>query len=329
MPSTIQLNQADRVSGQVSSSSSAVPAAALLENPESCASDIRNSCIEQGFLYVDLEPSLQNTLDAALFQMDRFFSLEDNHYLKQNARQDERGFGWVPRYSEPAYQPGTLSRLEAFDFCQEHLSEKADSLWPALPDFHSNLAKCWLEYASLGDAVLTAISAAIFEDSHFLLEHCDSRELNTMRLLHYAAKDEEQKANEVGIAAHTDFETITLLYQTAPGLELLDAKGTWLDAPASPGRLVVLIGDMIERWTNGQVHATGHRVRTTDEKRHSIVMFVAANEGIEIAPLPRFVDSTQPPRYEPVTQLGHIENELRRSQMNAALEAKHRPVLVD
>jgi isopenicillin N synthase-like dioxygenase len=322
MPSTIQLNQADPVSGQVSFSSPAISAVSLLENPESCVSEIQNACIEQGFIYVAIEPSLQNTLDSALFQMDRFFSLQDSHHLKQNALQDERGFGWVPRYSEPAYQPGTLSRLEAFDFCQEHLSVEGESLWPALPDFRANLAKCWHEYASLGDAVLTAISTAIFEDSSYLPRHCNSREHNTMRLLHYAAKDETQKPNEVGIAAHTDFETITLLYQTSPGLELLNAQGNWLDAPASPGRLVVLIGDMIERWTNGQIHATGHRVRTTDEKRHSIVMFVAANDKIEIAPLPQFVGSTLPPRYKPVTQLGHIENELERSQSHAMAEAQ-------
>ena len=324
MPSTIQLNQGDPISGEISLSVPAISAASLIENPESCATEIRDFCLKHGFFYVDIEPSLQNTLNATLFQMDRFFSLADNHHLKQNALQDERGFGWVPRYSEPAYQPGTLSRLEAFDYCQEHLSDDGSSCWPTLPDFRANLVKCWNEYADLGDAILLAISSAIFEDSRFLLQHCDSREHNTMRLLHYAAIDENKKANEVGIAAHTDFETITLLYQTAPGLELLNAKGHWLDAPASPGRLVVLIGDMVERWTNGQIHASGHRVRTTDEKRHSIVMFMAANDGIEVAPLPEFTGASQPPRYEAVTQLGHIENELQRSQSNAAIEANRR-----
>ena len=139
-----------------------------------------------------------------------------------------------------------------------------------------------------------------------------------MRLLHYPGGPEVSDPNEVGIAAHTDFECITLIYQGAPGLELTRPSGEWLDAPHSGGRIVVLLGDMLERWTNGYFRATGHRVRETAHQRFSIVMFIAANEGIEIRPLSKFVSARTPALYGPVTQAAHIEAEMRRSRENSA-----------
>jgi len=154
----------------------------------------------------------------------------------------------------------------------------------------------------------------------YLVEHCSSHALSTMRLLHYAP-EEAVTARDVGIAAHTDFECITLLYQTAPGLELLDVNGRWLDAPVRDGRIVVLLDDMLEHWTNGMFGATGHRVRSTAEQRFSIVLFIAANGDIEIEPLPQFVSANSPPRFPPVTQEQHLENEIRRAKENAARTA--------
>ena len=141
--------------------------------------------------------------------------------------------------------------------------------------------------------------------------------MSTMRLLSYAPET-KQADKKVGIAAHTDFECITLLYQTAGGLELLDVNGEWLDAPVRDGRIVVLLDDMLERWTNGLFKATGHRVRCTDEQRYSIVMFFAANDNLAIGPLPQFVTIDSPARYSPISQEQHIDNEIQRAKNNAA-----------
>ena len=114
----------------------------------------------------------------------------------------------------------------------------------------------------------------------------------------------------------------SLIYQTSPGLELTDSRGNWYNAPAHDGRIVVLLDDMLERWTNGAFTATGHRVRNTPIDRHSIVMFFAANEDVRIAPLPQFVDENRPSRFDAITQSEHIDEEMRRSEENrAALNA--------
>lgn len=319
MHSTIEPDQSDPVVGQVADTVPCISADELMAGGcEHLVDAVRHACTETGFFYIDPASSQRNAIAAALFQLERFFSLGDHDPRKQNARQSERDYGWVPKYSEPAYQPGTVSCLEAFDFGLANVKDTDRGIWPELPAFRADLSACWAEITALSDAVLEVVARAAEMTPRFLSERCDSRSLNTMRLLHYAADTAASTDDEVGIAAHTDFECITLLYQTASGLELLDVNGRWLDAPARDGRIVVLLGDMLERWMNGEFKATGHRVRKTKEQRFSIVLFVAVNENIDIAPQPQFVTATTPSRYAPITQAQHIENEVRRAKENAA-----------
>jgi len=319
LPSTIELNQSVPVAGEVAEAVPSICADELLTGDRNHLVDaVWRGCTETGFFYVDLASSQRNAIAATLFQLERFFSLGDHDPRKQNARQSERDYGWVPKYSEPAYQPGTVSSLEAFDFGLANVKDTDMGIWPELPGFRADLTDCWAEFTALSDAILELVARAAEMESGFLFERCNSRSQNTMRLLHYAADTAASSEDEVGIAAHTDFECITLLYQTASGLELLDVNGRWLDAPARDGRIVVLLGDMLERWTNGVFKATGHRVRKTVERRFSIVLFVAANEHIDIAPQPQFVTATAPSRYASITQAQHIENEVRRAKENAA-----------
>ena len=322
MPSTIELRQTDPVVGRV-------PDAVLCIQAEELAGDInealvgavRKACMEHGFFYIDLSVEQRNSVSKTLHQMDRFFSLQDTDPLKQATRADASDYGWVPKGSEPAYQPGTVSSLEAFDYGKANLEDLDSPIWPALSGFRSDLAACWKNYSDLGDDILRALALGAELPADWLQTRCDSRDLNTMRLLHYAAEPELDPQRNVGIAAHTDFECISLLYQNSAGLELLNTDGAWLDAPVRAGRIVVLLGDMLERWTNGTFKASGHRVRNTPEQRYSIVQFFAVNEDIEVAPLAPFVLADSPAKYAAVRQEQHINDEVGRAQENARRES--------
>jgi isopenicillin N synthase-like dioxygenase len=91
-----------------------------------------------------------------------------------------------------------------------------------------------------------------------------------------------------GIGAHTDYECFTLLRPTAPGLEVLNGAGEWIDVPPLPGTFVVNIGDMLELWTNGAFVATSHRVRKVSEERYSFPLFFNVDYHTEVKPLPQF-----------------------------------------
>jgi isopenicillin N synthase-like dioxygenase len=132
---------------------------------------------------------------------------------------------------------------------------------------------------------------------------------------HYSLFAETAPANDidVGIAAHTDFESFTLLYQDQPGLELRGVDGHWYTAPQDPNSFVVILGEMMERWTNGWLQATGHRVPRTPWARRSIVMFFAADADCIVSPMPEFVSKSNPARFAPVTQHAYIKQEWDRA----------------
>ena len=137
-----------------------------------------------------------------------------------------------------------------------------------------------------------------------------------MRLLNYPQRPEQIDDISKGISAHTDFECITLIHQTAPGLEIQTPAGEWVQVPVEQGSWTVLLGDMVERWSNGNLKATPHRVPTTHWPRRSIVMFMAADPGIQIQPLNVFVDENNPPQFDVVTQDGLIDVAMSRAEAN-------------
>ncbi|KAJ8552481.1 hypothetical protein ON010_g10067 [Phytophthora cinnamomi] len=177
------------------------------------------------------------------------------------------------------YQPDVVSHLEGFDLARE------------LPETHV-------------DVVLTSL---LFGD---LQQHVDEEAEAFMRLLTYPEIEAPVKNSTVGIASHTDFECFTIIHQNGEGLHLLNRKGDWVEAPVCDDRLFVMVGDMLEHWTNGVLVATEHRVCNSEKKRQSIVRFNGANGNTVVEPLPAFVTPDNPPRYARMTQREHITNQI-------------------
>jgi isopenicillin N synthase-like dioxygenase len=115
------------------------------------------------------------------------------------------------------------------------------------------------------------------------LDHLVVRPPSQLRLVHYP--HEPEAIDLLGIGAHTDYECFTLLLSTAPGLEVMNQAGEWIDAPPVPGALIVNIGDMMEFWSGGAFVATSHRVRNVVEERYSFPLFFAVDYDVRLRPL--------------------------------------------
>ena len=317
MPGTSDLIQSEPVTGGMPGTMAVILANEILgaENDD-LIERVRAACLDPGFLVIDLDEQMQTGIAATIKQMRSFFALKDDHAIKQAVRQDGSRNGWQPRYSEPAYQPGTVSSLEAYDLGIHEVLASDDKCWPDMPDFRATVCQCWERYLELADATLRLIAQAAGLGTDFLVDRCGTRELNSFRLLHYPEDVIASGKEDVGISAHTDFECITLLYQDSPGLELRATDGRWVDAETGSGKIIVMLDDMLERWTNGKFSATGHRVRQTGKQRFSIIMFMAVDDGLDIAPLDQFTSENNPPRYPPVTQAAHLDAEIRRAIEN-------------
>ena len=104
-------------------------------------------------------------------------------------------------------------------------------------------------------------------------------------------------------------------HQDAPGLQLLTrpqldkgADAQWFDAPVTDN-FVIIIGDILERYTNGVLKATPHRVVRRKNPRRSIIRFNAVAPDQVVEPLDHFCRDT-PPKYSPVTMQTHMDTTL-------------------
>lgn len=125
-----------------------------------------------------------------------------------------------------------------------------------------------------------------------------------MRLVHYPY--DSGAVDQPGIGVHTDYECFTILLPTAPGLEVMNGQGEWIDAPPIDDAFVVNIGDMMEAWAGGTYIATSHRVRQVQEDRYSFPLFFACDYGTVVAPLPPFATPEAVAKYPPLIAGDHL-----------------------
>lgn len=133
---------------------------------------------------------------------------------------------------------------------------------------------------------------------------CCRNEMAELRLTHYPEIDVSslRDGKKTRIAEHTDFGTITLLWQDSTGgLEVEDQRQLGVFIPVEGGNkseMIVNIGDTLQWWSNNTVHAINHRVtipvsmraRKTGKlaARTSIAFFGKANRDASLRCLPEF-----------------------------------------
>lgn len=88
-------------------------------------------------------------------------------------------------------------------------------------------------------------------------------------------------------APHVDSGFLTLLAQDGvEGLQARRLDGEWIDVPPTEGTLAVNFGKVLERWSDGRIKATEHRVIGSGRERMSIPFFYEARVDAKIQPLP-------------------------------------------
>jgi len=224
--------------------------------------------------------------------------------------------------AEPSYDPKTVASARSWDYARlsyRHSTRPPSAASAPEMDGFDFVAVCDDLYERqnvIGEAFLEGLAEALGEPRDCFSRHFAAGDLGTIRLLSYpGSEDPHAAAADVGIAPHTDFEAFTLMQQTAPGLQFLvrgaegrgakDGGDAWLDAPAGP--FAIIVGDVLERFTNGVLRATPHRVVRTEAPRMSIIRFNAVAPETLIAPLPAFVSAERPCTYTAVTMARHME----------------------
>jgi isopenicillin N synthase-like dioxygenase len=274
------------------------------------AEELGRAAREVGFFYVSgtgIDPALATDLRTAT---ERFFDLPVEEKLRTYIGRSTNHRGYVP-IGEEVFAGGTRDLKEAFDLGADLPADDPDHLagrmlgpnqWPELPGFADAVTGWYDAVLALGRDLLRGFALALGEPAD-AFDRYVTKPPSQLRLIHYPYDPTAEDA--VGIGAHTDYECFTLLLPTAPGLEVLNGAGEWIDVPPREGTLVVNVGDILEMWTNGRFVATTHRVRKVSEERYSFPLFFNVDHDTLVAPLPQFVAEGEPAR-EPLVAGDHL-----------------------
>jgi isopenicillin N synthase-like dioxygenase len=260
---------------------------------------IGQACTDIGFFYLK-NFGIAPTAIAQVFAESRtFFALPQERKHELLVDRTNRGYDGPEAQSFHPGRPGDLK--ESFRFTAEpnpHDRPKFEAAWsfldnqpnkwPAqLPGFREVMLSFLSDCGDLVDAILAAIEEPLGMLEGQLTKNHAKRNC-TMRLLHYpaingAVKDDQERCGE-----HTDWGTVTLLFQDGQGgLEVRRRTGEWISAPALSDCVLVNIGDQLQAWTGGRLVSTPHRVRAADSDyaaadRYSIALFCFADFGASI-----------------------------------------------
>jgi len=254
---------------------------------------------EVGFLYVSGHGLDERLFEHVLAAAKAFFARPMDAKMASYIGRSENHSGYVPE-GEEVFPGGTIDRKEAYDLNLDLPGAAAEApmlganLWPDQPGFREAASAYYAAVSELAQRLFRGFALALdLPEDHF--EPHRRRPPSQLRMIHYPydppAEDRE------GIGAHTDYEFFTILRGTAPGLEVRNGAGDWIDAPPRPGCFVINIGDMLEAWTNGVFTATSHRVRKVAEERYSFPFFATCDFDTVVEPDPRLVTADRPARY--------------------------------
>ena len=178
--------------------------------------------------------------------------------------------------------------------------------WPDLDDFRVPVERHFDAVIALGRKLLGAIAIALSEPEDFFADLFE-RPIGSMRLLHYPPQA-DYAARQHGVAPHTDYGAITLLYQDETGgLEIQVRDGEWVAAPHVPGSFVVNIGDMMACWTNDRFTSNPHRVfNRSGRDRFSIPVFLIPAFDAVVSCIDNCQSPTNPAKYVPITSGDYI-----------------------
>jgi isopenicillin N synthase-like dioxygenase len=191
-----------------------------------------------------------------------------------------------------------------------------DNVWPEeIESFRDTFLELFDTFDRTGLKILKAIARYLAIDEDYFVDTV--RDGNSvLRLLHYPPIEGEP-GSHVRAGAHEDINTITLLLGAEEaGLELLTTEGRWIPVSPRPGELVVNIGDMLQRLTNGRLRSTSHRVvnpppERRGHSRYSMPYFLHFRSDFMIEALPGTVPSGEQPKWPPITADDYLQERLR------------------
>ncbi|KAL6234344.1 hypothetical protein BDW75DRAFT_212508 [Aspergillus navahoensis] len=301
--------------------------------------DLYASLSTLGFVRIRKHTIPDEILDQVFNWSKRFFALPlasktlAAHPVQANPH---RGWSCVGQEKLSVIRQGKaiFDLKESFDLGPEN-----DPLYPnifpddsILPGFRPFMESFYAQCQTLHLTLLSAIALSFNQNASFFSDRCGTNS-SELRLNHYPAAriSDLQDGGKMRISSHTDFGTITLLWQDEVGgleVEDQDHEGVYLpivptrstdtssgvEAGCGCGReMVVNVGDCLQRWTNDRLRSANHRVTLPVEMkgalraqmgteivldRYSVAYFGKPDRAASVAAIPELLREGEEVRYE-------------------------------
>jgi len=264
---------------------------------ERIADALGRSFAEYGFAVIRDHGIPQDLIDRAEAKSREFFALPDAVKRAYKLEGGGGARGYTPFGTEKA-KGAEIFDLKEFWHVGRTLPEghqlaefMAPNIWPDEVDgFEQTFSDLFAAFETAGLRVLEAIALHLGLERDFFAPTVEDGN-SVMRLLHYPPLGEDAPEGAIRAGAHGDINTITLLLGAEEaGLELLTRQGQWRAVDVPEGALVINVGDMLERLTNGRLRSTTHRVvnprgEAARRSRYSMPFFLHFRPDYVIEPL--------------------------------------------
>ncbi|KAI8369626.1 uncharacterized protein BYT42DRAFT_585134 [Radiomyces spectabilis] len=295
--------------------------------PDKVAQEVLNACKSIGFFYMINHGIPREDIQRA-FQLSKDFFNQPVEDKRKYARTPEN-HGYAELYSErldPEHQRQG-DHKEAFNF-KNFINGKAFAPLPPLFEKDQafiehfsrtchNTAVRVLEFFAMALSIPESEGGKRwFADRHGY----DKETGEALRFLKYPRGGEAVYKEVVRAGAHSDYGSVTLLFQKdVPGLEVQASRTEWISAPIIDKAIVVNVGDQMEFWTNGLFKSTLHRVTFLPEHnqldRYSIAYFLHAEDDVPLAAIPSPLITPKDSKEHVPTAAEHLRERLDKSYM--------------
>lgn len=258
-----------------------------LEDRLAVARELDRACAESGFLYIAAKQFDPAVFDRLVARAKGYFALDHETKMASYIGLSANHSGYVP-VGEERLGEGTEDLKEAFDVNLDYRMAAGrrpllgPNTWPEMPGFREDAEAYYRHVTGIGRLLFRGFALALGLAEDWFDGHLD-RAPSQLRMIHYP--HDPAACDRPGIGSHTDYECFTLLFATAPGLQVIDRQGAWIDVPLIEGAMIMNIGDMMEILSNGRYVATRHRVKKVAEERYSFPLFHALDYDHVVAPV--------------------------------------------
>lgn len=281
----------------------------LLDKDPATTKAVLEASQTYGFFYLNLDDSaagrqLLSESEALRSLSEKAFALPLDDKMQHVLERGGLMFGYkaagTVKKTDKDLRPDTT---EFFNISKDHVNNITPSRsYPPILQASTPLLRSFTQHAhEAGMTVLRTLAEQMDlpTDTFVDLNRFEKPAGDHIRLTHKFVHSSD--ANAIGLPSHTDFGSVTVLFNWLGGLQIESRTegrvGEWEFVKPVPGHAIINLGDAMVKFTNGALKSAKHRVVPAPGEqgrfdRISVVYFVRPTHDALMKPVEKFAGGT-------------------------------------